>query len=78
MGWRFPPLPASDRLFEGQKHFDYGASVELEPGIEGLVHCLEMDWTNKNVVLTRSSTWATKWKSWSWKSTKTSVVSPWA
>ena len=27
----------------------YGAFVELEPGIEGLVHVSEMDWTNKNV-----------------------------
>jgi small subunit ribosomal protein S1 len=28
---------------------DYGAFVDLEPGIEGLVHVSEMDWTNKNV-----------------------------
>ncbi len=28
---------------------DYGAFVELEEGIEGLVHSSEMDWTNKNV-----------------------------
>ena len=28
---------------------DYGAFVELEPGIEGLVHVSEMDWTKKNV-----------------------------
>ncbi len=28
---------------------DYGAFVELEPGIEGLVHVSDMDWTNKNV-----------------------------
>ena len=28
---------------------DYGAFVELEPGIEGLVHVSEMDWTNKNI-----------------------------
>jgi len=28
---------------------DYGAFVELEEGIEGLVHVSEMDWTNKNV-----------------------------
>jgi small subunit ribosomal protein S1 len=28
---------------------DYGAFVEIEPGIEGLVHVSEMDWTNKNV-----------------------------
>src|ERR1022692_186669 len=27
----------------------YGAFVEIEPGIEGLVHVSEMDWTNKNV-----------------------------
>ena len=28
---------------------DYGAFVEIEQGIEGLVHVSEMDWTNKNV-----------------------------
>ena len=28
---------------------DYGAFVEIEPGIEGLVHVSEMDWTNKNI-----------------------------
>jgi small subunit ribosomal protein S1 len=28
---------------------DYGAFVELEPGIEGLVHVTEMSWTKKNV-----------------------------
>ncbi|MGR3983817.1 MAG: 30S ribosomal protein S1 [Gammaproteobacteria bacterium] len=28
---------------------DYGAFVELEEGVEGLVHLSEMDWTNKNV-----------------------------
>src|SRR5947207_2640480 len=30
-------------------HNDYGAFVEVEQGIEGLVHVSEMDWTNKNV-----------------------------
>ncbi|MCX7060546.1 MAG: 30S ribosomal protein S1, partial [Gammaproteobacteria bacterium] len=28
---------------------EYGAFVEIEPGVEGLVHVSEMDWTNKNV-----------------------------
>ena len=28
---------------------DYGCFVELEEGVEGLVHVSEMDWTNKNV-----------------------------
>ena len=28
---------------------DYGAFVELEPGVEGLVHVTEMSWTKKNV-----------------------------
>ena len=28
---------------------DYGAFVEIEEGVEGLVHVSEMDWTNKNV-----------------------------
>lgn len=28
---------------------DYGCFAELEPGIEGLIHVSEMDWTNKNI-----------------------------
>ncbi|WP_020681633.1 30S ribosomal protein S1 [Marinobacterium rhizophilum] len=28
---------------------DYGCFAEIEPGVEGLVHVSEMDWTNKNV-----------------------------
>jgi SSU ribosomal protein S1P len=28
---------------------DYGCFIEIEDGIEGLVHVSEMDWTNKNV-----------------------------
>ena len=28
---------------------DYGCFVEIEEGIEGLVHVSEMDWTNKNI-----------------------------
>ena len=34
---------------------DYGAFVELEPGVEGLVHVSEMSWTKKNVHPARSS-----------------------
>jgi small subunit ribosomal protein S1 len=42
--------PQSTRLFGKVTNIaDYGAFVELEPGIEGLVHVSEMDWTNKNV-----------------------------
>ena len=42
--------PASTRLFGKITNLtDYGAFVEIEPGIEGLVHVSEMDWTNKNV-----------------------------
>jgi small subunit ribosomal protein S1 len=42
--------PASTRLFGKVTNIaDYGAFVEIEPGIEGLVHVSEMDWTNKNV-----------------------------
>ena len=42
--------PQSTRLFGKITNIaDYGAFVELEPGIEGLVHVSEMDWTNKNV-----------------------------
>jgi len=43
-------LPQGTRLFGKISNLtDYGAFVEIEPGIEGLVHVSEMDWTNKNV-----------------------------
>jgi small subunit ribosomal protein S1 len=42
--------PVETRLFGKVTNLtDYGAFVEIEPGIEGLVHVSEMDWTNKNV-----------------------------
>ena len=42
--------PQSTRLFGKVTNItDYGAFVEVEAGIEGLVHVSEMDWTNKNV-----------------------------
>jgi small subunit ribosomal protein S1 len=42
--------PQSTRLFGKVTNLtDYGAFVEVESGIEGLVHVSEMDWTNKNV-----------------------------
>jgi small subunit ribosomal protein S1 len=42
--------PTSTRMFGKITNIaDYGAFVEIEPGIEGLVHVSEMDWTNKNV-----------------------------
>ncbi len=42
--------PAGTRIFGKATNIaDYGAFVEIEPGIEGLVHVSEMDWTNKNV-----------------------------
>ena len=42
--------PQNTRLFGKVTNItDYGCFVELEPGIEGLVHVTEMDWTNKNV-----------------------------
>jgi len=42
--------PQQTRLFGKVTNIaDYGAFVEIEPGIEGLVHVSEMDWTNKNV-----------------------------
>ena len=44
---RYPP---STRLFGKVTNItDYGAFVEIESGIEGLVHVSEMDWTNKNI-----------------------------
>ena len=42
--------PTGTRLFGKVTNIaEYGAFVEIEPGIEGLVHVSEMDWTNKNV-----------------------------
>jgi len=42
--------PQNTRLFGKVTNLtDYGAFVEVEQGIEGLVHVSEMDWTNKNV-----------------------------
>ncbi len=42
--------PQGTRLFGKVSNVtEYGAFVELEPGVEGLVHVSEMDWTNKNV-----------------------------
>ena len=42
--------PESTRIFGKITNItDYGVFVELEEGVEGLVHVSEMDWTNKNV-----------------------------
>jgi small subunit ribosomal protein S1 len=42
--------PSNMRMFGKVSNVtDYGAFVEIEPGVEGLVHVSEMDWTNKNV-----------------------------
>jgi len=51
-----PWTDISRRYQIGSRHFgkvsniaDYGCFVEIENGVEGLVHVSEMDWTNKNV-----------------------------
>jgi small subunit ribosomal protein S1 len=51
-----PWIDISRRYPEGTRLFgkvtniaDYGCFVEIEEGVEGLVHVSEMDWTNKNV-----------------------------
>jgi len=42
--------PSASRLFGKVTNIaDYGCFVEIEEGVEGLVHVSEMDWTNKNV-----------------------------
>jgi small subunit ribosomal protein S1 len=42
--------PESSRLFGKVTNIaDYGCFVEIESGVEGLVHVSEMDWTNKNI-----------------------------
>ncbi len=47
VGGKYPP----EAKFTGRvtNITDYGAFVELEPGVEGLVHVSEMSWTKKNV-----------------------------
>jgi len=43
-------FPEGSRLFGKVSNItDYGCFVEIEDGVEGLVHVSEMDWTNKNV-----------------------------
>ena len=42
--------PEGSRLFGKVSNItDYGCFVEIEDGVEGLVHVSEMDWTNKNI-----------------------------
>ena len=42
--------PVGTRLFGKVTNLtDYGAFVEIEEGVEGLVHVSELDWTNKNI-----------------------------
>ena len=44
------PLSAADASVRQVTNIaDYGCFVEIEDGVEGLVHVSEMDWTNKNV-----------------------------
>jgi small subunit ribosomal protein S1 len=55
---RYPP---NIRLFGKVTNLtDYGAFVEIESGIEGLVHVSEMDWTNKNVAPSKATALGTE------------------
>ncbi|WP_114636510.1 30S ribosomal protein S1 [Polynucleobacter necessarius] len=55
---RYPP---NTRLFGKVTDLtDYGAFVEIESGIEGLVHVSEMDWTNKNVAPSKATALGTE------------------
>lgn len=48
---RFPP---GSRLFGQVSNIaDYGVFVEMEPGVEGLAHTSELDWTSKNPLPTK-------------------------
>ena len=44
-----PWVAIAKRYPEGTKLTGYGCFVEIEEGVEGLVHVSEMDWTNKNI-----------------------------
>ena len=71
--------PAGTRMFGRVTNIaDYGAFVELEPGIEGLVHVSEWTGPTRTWHPARWSAWAKKPKSWCLKSTKTSAASAWA
>ena len=53
--------PPNTRLFGKVTNLtDYGAFVEIESGIEGLVHVSEMDWTNKNVAPSKATALGTE------------------
>ena len=55
---RYPP---NTRLFGKVTNLtDYGAFVEIESGIEGLVHVSKMDWTNKNVAPSKATALGTE------------------
>jgi len=71
--------PQGTRLFGKVTNLtDYGAFVEIEAGIEGWSTCRKWTGPTRTWLRRRLSSWATKWKSWFWISTKTSVVSAWA
>lgn len=54
---------------------DYGAFVEIEPGIEGLVHVSEMSWTKKTYIRAKWFPPARKYRSKFWISMPPSTVS---
>jgi len=73
--------PVGTRLFGKISNItDYGCFVEIEDGVEGLVHVSEMDWFLKWTGRTRTSTrrksctQVMKLKSWCWKSTKNAAA----
>ena len=75
MGWRHREVPAGRQVQAGRvtNITDYGAFVELEAGVEGLVHVSEMSWTKKNVHPGKIvATSARKWTSWcsTWTASK--------
>jgi small subunit ribosomal protein S1 len=57
---------------------EYGAFVELEQGLEGLLHVSEMSWDKKFKNPQSSSTRVTTWNSPSSRSTSRRNASPWA
>jgi small subunit ribosomal protein S1 len=69
---RYPP---NTRLFGKVTNLtDYGAFVEIESGIEGLVHVSEMDWTNKNVAPSKAVALGTEVEVMVWTLMKTSAA----
>jgi predicted RNA-binding protein with RPS1 domain len=76
VGWHRSQVPGRPSITGRVTNItDYGAFVELEPGIEGLIHVSEMSWTKKNVHPGKILSTSQEVEVVSWKSTRSSAAS---